>query len=98
VRVDDLYPVRLFVGGEQLARVRVLSRDGRVKVYADTGTRVELVREGELIGWQRVNGSEWTFTVERDGGVEEWTVRRVGGCGCGSRLKRLDVDKAWAAT
>lgn len=96
MRVDDLYPVRVFIGGEQIGRARVVTRDGIVRAYVDTGTSVAVAREGELVELARVNGSEWTLTVDVLGIEEEWTVRRVGGCGCGSRLKRLDVDKAWA--
>lgn len=94
--VDDLYPVRLFVGPSQLGRARIVTRGSVVRAFVDTGARVEVAREGELVGVTRVNGTEWELLVDEGDGVVEWTARRTGGCGCGSRLKRLDVDKAFA--
>lgn len=97
MRVDDLYPVAVFIGGTQYGRARVLTRDGVARLYVDGGRAVELIRQGTLVELRRVNGSEWELTVTVDGVEETWTARRVGGCGCGSRLKRLDVDAAWAS-
>lgn len=96
MRVDDLYPVRVFVGSEQLGRARVVTRDGIVRAFVDSGKRVDVAREGTLVELARVNGSEWTFVVDVNGVEEEWTLRRAGGCGCGTRLKAMDVDAAWS--
>lgn len=97
MRPDDLYPVSVFIGGDQLARARVVTRDGVARVYVDSGRDVVVAHEGTHVETKRVNGSEWELTVAVDGVEDSWTCRRVGGCGCGSRLKRLDVDAAMAS-
>ena len=93
--VDDLYPVAVSSGELRYSRARVLTRDGRVRVFVDSGTRVELVLDEELSEVRRLNGATWELDLV---GHDELSVRRVGGCGCGSRLKRLDVNEAWAST
>ena len=93
---DDLYPVAVEAGDRYYRKARVLQRDGQVRLLIDGGREVEVAAGGELIESDRKPGRRWVLSVDEGDGVVTWDVRRVGGCGCGSRLKRYAAAEAWA--
>ena len=93
---DDLYPVAVEAGDRHYRKARVFHRDGTVRLYVDTGKQVEMLAEGIVLESERKPGRRWVLDVETDDAAEVWDIRRVSGCGCGSRLKAFTVGEAWA--
>lgn len=92
--LDDLYPVTVDLDGRLLRKARLFVRDGQVRIYVDENRAgVVLAAAASVVEISRHPGRRYTLTVD-DGAT--WEVTRTGGCGCGSRLKRLTAREAWS--
>lgn len=71
--------------------VRVFIRDGTARIYHAAARRAELLAEVVVNTWQLEGRT--ALLIAADGTRYEGTKAR---CACGSPLKRLNMESAWA--
>lgn len=86
----DVFPARVIASPHgALVSTRIVIRDGVFTIWRQKGDGAEKIATGPTSSWS-TKGSIYTVTMD-DGST--WQFAKSGGCGCGSPLRRVNINE-----
>lgn len=82
----DLVPARVSTDDTDWQPVRCVVTEEWIYLFVDASDGPEQLQKRRIADFEGSNVRGWTVTLADD---TVWTVRRAGGCACGSRLRGM---------
>src|SRR6266571_2080295 len=88
----DVFPARITTPDQTYNKARLFVIDDQAFIYTESKGQITLEKHSTVIEWKASQSrSSPAVAVTEDG---TWEALKMGGCGCGSRLKNFDWHQA----